>query len=476
MALPSEPDPVADADGTHQVADVVAAPEFAVAVLNSERVRVIGMIGLFVLACAVGVLRVIVPLAGDRTVGVVVLTIGVIALGFEGLVLRSIISGLRDGRSMGRRLQRSISIIDPLIPIVLLFALICVAPASRFLFISGAGYPLLLIIVVLSVLRLDPVGTAVCGAVASVGYLCLMATALTWSGNTAPPFPRLSYVILFMFFAVCCAAALFVSVRVRRYVVLAVREMQTRRERDQLQHELELASEIQRSLLPPHKPVSAQFDIAAMSRPATQTGGDYYDWQELADGRLLVSLADVTGHGIGPAMVTAACRAYVRANAEGRGDPKEILTRVNSLLHRDLTGGKFVTFALIELDPATHRGSFLSAGHGPNYFVRAHEGEIEAVGSHGLPLGLVVDQDVEDPFEFVFSPGDAVVLTSDGFFEWSNRDGEQFGTDRLTEVIRINRHQSAQQIIVEMDQAVTSFVGSREQDDDMTAVVIRRKV
>jgi serine phosphatase RsbU (regulator of sigma subunit) len=304
----------------------------------------------------------------------------------------------------------------------------------------------------------------------------LVVTALVLDGGPSPPYPALSYLFLVVFFITCCAATLFVSVRVRRYVVLAVREMQTRRERDQLQHELELASEIQKSLLPSFKPSSEQFDIAAMSRSATQTGGDYYDWQELEDGRLLVSLADVTGHGIGPAMVTAACRAYVRANAEGQGGLVGIIKTVNTLLHRDLTDGKFVTIALIELDPAKHRGTFVSAGHGPNFFVRAHGGEVEAVGSQGLPLGLLEDPEVEAPIEFELNPGDAVVLTSDGFFEWSNLNGEQFGTERLTEVIRENRNQAAEDIIAAMDQAVTNFVGSREQDDDMTAVVIRRIV
>jgi serine phosphatase RsbU (regulator of sigma subunit) len=466
-----KPDP---ATGDDQVADVVGSAEFAVAVLKSERVRVVAMIALFALLSGVGLLRINVALAGNRAIGVLVLGCGLLALGYEIVVLRAVGAALRRGQPLGRRLQRTIAVVEPSVPLVLLAALIVAAPANRFLFVGGGGSPLLLTIVILSVLSLDRISTAVCGAIASVGYAGLVLMALGWRGDPPPPYPALSYLILVVFFAACCAASLFVSVRMRRYVVSAVREMQTRRERDQLQHELELASEIQKSLLPPHEPPSEQFDIAAMSRPAAQTGGDYYDWQELEDGRLLVSLADVTGHGIGPAMVTAACRAYVRANAEGAPDPVGIVTKVNALLHRDLTGGKFVTFALIELDPATHRGTFLSAGHGPNYFVRAHDGEVEAVGSQSLPLGLLEEQDVEAPVEFDFGPGDAVVLTSDGFFEWSNTDGEQFGTARLTEVIRAHRHESAEQIITAMDEAVTGFVGSRAQDDDMTAVVIRR--
>ena len=100
-------------------------------------------------------------------------------------------------------------------------------------------------------------------------------------------------------------------------------------------------------------------------------------------------------------------------------------------------------------------------------------GAVNSVGSQGLPLGVTVDMPIEDVVEFEFPPGDAIVLASDGFFEWQNADGQQFGTSRLTQVIQDHVRERADDVIRAMDEAVSAHVGPVAQDDDMTAVVIR---
>ena len=237
----------------------------------------------------------------------------------------------------------------------------------------------------------------------------------------------------------------------KRAVLGVANDITKLREYERMARDLEIASKIQRGLLPSRVPESKVFDVAAMSRPAEQAGGDYYDWQELDDGRLIVTLADVTGHGIGPALVTAACRSYVRATADGQRAPVEILRRVNALLSDDLSGGRFVTFALIELSPESRSGLFLSAGHGPSFFLRTHDGQIDLVGSQGVPLGILAHHSCKEPIEFQFDAGDAFVLASDGFFEWGNIDGEQFGVERLAEVIRSHRGEPAERVIAAME-------------------------
>ena len=432
------------------------------------------MMFVFLIVCGIGVVRMFVPIAGGPPrIGLWVLVTGAVVVGFEWWVYQAISANLRGGQDTGRRRHQVGAVIEPLIPIAPLFVMSLLEVIDGFTLLVSPAYAMLFVIIGLSVLRLNPSITALCGGVATFGYAALVAIVLIKTGDSASPHPRLMYVNLAVLLAMCAVSTFFVSRRVRRYVVLAVREIQTRRERDLLRRELEVASEIQRRLLPPHKPSFSSLDFAAMSRPAAQAGGDYYDWQGLDDGRLLITLADVTGHGIGPALVTAACRAYVRATADGQRDALDIIGRVNTLLHSDLSDEQFITFAMIELNPHQRKGRFLSAGHGPNFFVRAHDDEVQVIGSQGLPLGVLAEQPIEEVVEFEFGVGDAVVLASDGFFERRNADGKQFGVARLVETIHNHRRDSAERLVAAIDEAVIGFAGDRAQKDDMTAVVVR---
>ena len=127
-------------------------------------------------------------------------------------------------------------------------------------------------------------------------------------------------------------------------------------ERQRIEHDLDIARNIQRGLLPTTKPELPGFEISGWSQSANKTGGDYYDWQQLPDGRFLVSLADVSGHGIGPALVAAVCRAYARASITSDGqDLSRFVQRLNDLLVEDLPEGRFVTYVGVLLDPKTNR-------------------------------------------------------------------------------------------------------------------------
>jgi sigma-B regulation protein RsbU (phosphoserine phosphatase) len=147
---------------------------------------------------------------------------------------------------------------------------------------------------------------------------------------------------------------------------------------------------------------------------------------------------------------------------------------VNRLLHEDIPDGRFVTFALLELDPTGHRGIFLSAGHGPSLYVVGESGEASSIDAQALPLAVVDEPEMEDAILFDFGPGDLIAIFSDGFFEWANGDGQQFGIARLREVICSNRHETAATIIERMDASVRDFTGGLPQTDDMTAVVVKR--
>jgi len=244
--------------------------------------------------------------------------------------------------------------------------------------------------------------------------------------------------------------------------------------RQKIEHDLSIAREIQRGLLPVHQPTLPGYDLAGWSQPADQTGGDYYDWQSLSDRATVITIADVTGHGVGPALVTAVCRAYARATFPYDADVGRVLDRINAQLSEDLQAGRFVTYVVAMLLPATNTLKLLSAGHGPFFFYSASENRIHSYIAHDIPLGLSADVGYGPPTILTMQPGDILVLITDGFFEWANSRGEQFGTQRIEEAILHAKDSSSVQLIKHVHDEVMRFAEGTAQLDDLTAVVLKR--
>jgi serine phosphatase RsbU (regulator of sigma subunit) len=217
------------------------------------------------------------------------------------------------------------------------------------------------------------------------------------------------------------------------------------------------------------------FDLAGWNEPANQTGGDYFDWQSLPDGRVAVSLGDATGHGIGPALVSALCRAYARASLVVDDEHDQVLDRLNCLLADDLSANRFVTFALVFLNPKNSEVEVLSAGHGPILWYKHATGELENLEAQGIPLGMIAGVNYEKALVRRLAPGDMIVLVTDGFYEWENPSGEEFGLKRLDSVIQQSHDCTAEEVIAKLRSAVEEFCGGTEQKDDLTAVIIQRK-
>ena len=244
--------------------------------------------------------------------------------------------------------------------------------------------------------------------------------------------------------------------------------------RERLEHDMEIARGIQQGLLPIVPPPIAGFDVAGWSRPADQTGGDYYDWQLLPDGRVAIVLADVTGHGLGPALVTAFCRAYARAVFRRHDGLPQAMSELNRLLGSDLTDSRFITLVAAIVSPDTDEVLVLSAGHGPILHYIAATGEVESHAAHAMPLGVIEEFDFEDAQRFTMRPGDVLALTTDGFFEWPNVDGVMFGTHQLRRSLAQHAHRGPGAIIDGMVRDVEAFTGIVPQPDDLTAVIIKR--
>ncbi len=243
-------------------------------------------------------------------------------------------------------------------------------------------------------------------------------------------------------------------------------------EKQRIERDLKIARNIQQGLLPDRNPSFPGFDLAGWNDPADDTGGDFWDHYELPDGSLALVLADATGHGIGPALMMAACRSLIRATTHLSHDLTEVVSRVNQLLYQDLSDSRSVTAVLGFLEGDTL--SFLSAGHGPILRYLAAEDRMHSQSAHGIPLGILPNFSWPAAERFTMEPGDLMVLLTDGFFEWENEQGEEFTIERIQEIIRQHHAAPAAEIIQAMYDAVIDFVGEAPQNDDLTALVIRK--
>jgi serine phosphatase RsbU (regulator of sigma subunit) len=251
--------------------------------------------------------------------------------------------------------------------------------------------------------------------------------------------------------------------------------LKARMKLDKIERDLDIARDIQRGLLPTEQPDIPGFAIEGWSQPADQTGGDYFDWMTLPDGRTLITLADVTGHGIGPALIVAVCRAYMRAAASGVDIAlARALSQVNGLLSADIPAGRFVTAAVGMLDPASKEITLISAGQAPLFFYHAATGIVENWNADDLPLGIAPELEFESPRRVRFEPGDTLILTTDGFFEWANDEEEQYGIARLEAFIRAHGGQSPRAFIEALHAAVIAHAAGTVQPDDLTCVVVKR--
>ncbi|MDP6545296.1 MAG: PP2C family protein-serine/threonine phosphatase [Phycisphaerae bacterium] len=244
--------------------------------------------------------------------------------------------------------------------------------------------------------------------------------------------------------------------------------------KQEMQRAMEIAREIQRALLPDGPPLITGFDVAGFSESADDTGGDTYDFLQLQDGRWLLAVADASGHGVGPALVIAQTRAMLRAIAMQGRDVSTILATSNNLLCRDLQG-RFVTCFLSMLDPITAGMTYASAGHGPLLFYDRQADEFDELPATGLPMGVLEETDYNQVVARQFRSGDFAAITTDGFFEAENVDGEMFGMTRLRELLRDGRDLPSAEMIASLRKATEEFTRGMKQADDLTVIIIKKE-
>ena len=244
------------------------------------------------------------------------------------------------------------------------------------------------------------------------------------------------------------------------------------RQRD-MQRDLEVAHEIQLGLLPSDKPKVAGYRFYDFYAPAKEVGGDYYDYFQLPDGRLALVLGDVAGKGVPAALLMAKLCSETRLHLAMGREPKEVMQRLNEGFSERSSSMRFVTSALLILDPRTHQVQTVNAGH-MRPIVRRNAGDIEEIGDQecGVPLGIVKGYGYQD-CTFTLSPGDLVVIYSDGVTDGMNAEMARFGTSRLLTTIS-SAPQTADGCGECIIDTLHAFVGDSLQTDDICLLCMGR--
>lgn len=240
-----------------------------------------------------------------------------------------------------------------------------------------------------------------------------------------------------------------------------------------IQQELDTASRIQKGFLPQNMPDAPEWDIHAVWEPVRNVAGDFYDFYRLPNSGLGVTIADVSGKGI-PASLFMALTVTVLRFAVGLDlSPSKVLSRANLSILSDQSSRLFVTAMLLYIQRDTGEIHFANAGHNPALLYRAETGEIEYVTSQGVAMGVFKLASYESA-RFTMQPDDVLVLYTDGITEMINDEEDEFGEDRLEEVVQKTAHLSSEAISRHIIEAVAAFCGNQAIFDDQTMVVIKR--
>lgn len=250
------------------------------------------------------------------------------------------------------------------------------------------------------------------------------------------------------------------------------REVSRERESSRMRSELEDARDVQLSMLPVGAPALDWVDFSSVSLPASEVGGDYFDYFELAGSRLAIVIGDVAGHGMASGLVLSGVRSSIHLLREELTRPVEVLRRLDRMLRETVSGRIFVTFQIALLDPAHGRVTVANAGH-PPLFLAGADGRVRRLGASGLPLGTRLPADFSEE-SAPLAEGDALLLVSDGVAELHNLKNEDFGEQRLLEALRRARTGAgARQLRDGLLGALSRFKGDAPQNDDLTLVVAR---
>ena len=244
---------------------------------------------------------------------------------------------------------------------------------------------------------------------------------------------------------------------------------------EKLDREITVARDVQLGTLPQQMPSVPGYDVGGTFSPTDQTGGDLYDFVPLSEHQLFLLMGDATGHGIGPALSATQVRAMLRVALRLGAGLDATFVHINDQLVQDLPDDRFVTGFFGLLDAEKHSVKFHSGGQGPIMHFHAASGEFDWHPASTFPLGYMDQTQLAEATEIILKPGDILGLISDGIYEYENAAGEQFGEERLAEVVSTHGPGDMEGLVRKIMEATRTHGGPVPQADDITIVLVHRE-
>lgn len=346
------------------------------------------------------------------------------------------------------------------LPMVLVFGSISAVAYADFIVTSiSLGY-----------LYILPLGISAMFLRSQISY-GLIAVCVFLHDLFGPPYPSLEARITHNLTALI--GFTFVVFVIQRYVKQReLLDYAVRKQRDQLLQDVELAAQVQGLFLPIRRPSIAGLEIAGTMQPARGVGGDYYDYIPVNDHTIQVVIADVAGKGVAAALLMSATAAAVQLEVSEKRDMLEVVNRLNNGIHSVSDGDRYVTLLLADIDALRRSLRYVNCGHNPALLFRIKTGDVVPMNSSCLPLGMFDNVSCEiDRADL--TPGDVLVLYTDGITEAENSRGEEFGMERLSAVIRRDSSLSAERLMNNIFQSAEDFCQGVAFNDDATVLIVK---
>jgi len=246
---------------------------------------------------------------------------------------------------------------------------------------------------------------------------------------------------------------------------------EVRRQRDEYEHDLLLASQVQRQVLP-KPPVCPDLELAAAMQTAQLLGGDYYDFFQISDNVMDVVIADVSGHGAAASLLMPSLAVALRLRARELSGPAAILKDLDQVLQQVTNSATFVTMFYARFDQANKTLQYANGGHNPPLLLRSKSGQSVELESGGPIMGILKDAQFSNTM-VELDPGDILTMFTDGVTEQENEAGDEFSISRLEDVVSSRQTEPAAALVADITAAVSTFAGSKAQADDLTVVVVK---
>ena len=358
-------------------------------------------------------------------------------------------------------LRREVAVGGPQwLPMVLVFGSIGAVAYADFLVKSiSLGY-----------LYILPLGISAMFLRSRISY-GLIAVCVFLHDLFGPPYPSQGARITHNFTALVAFA--FVVYVIQRYVKQREQlDKAVRQQRDQLVQEVELAARVQRMFLPISRPSIPGLEIAGMMQPVRGVGGDYYDYIPINEHTIQVVIADVAGKGVSAALLMAATAAAVQLEVSEKRGLLDVVNRLNNGIHSVSDGNHYVTLVLANIDALSRSFRYVNCGHNPALLFQAKTRDVIPMNSCCFPVGMF-DSEAWEVNRADLAAGDILVLYTDGITEAENSQGEEFGMERLSAVIRRDSSLSAEEILSNIFQSAEEFCQGVGFGDDATALVVK---